>query len=792
MIKIPFFGSLLLILKENWPISLLLVLVLILFWPMLFSDKLFPGFDLTLVFYPYSHYFSTQQSFWASGTLGGFNIGTTPNAFAGNWIYYKFFNFNFIDFISSYNILIFFYFLLTTVFSYLASRKIGFDKQVSVLTASVYIFSAYNLSWMVNIVTAASLFIFPSIIYFLLSFKEKFNWFWPVAGGIVLGLSLITSHPQFALIGIFGGFLFTIFLTTQNKPSRLKFLSAFLIMCVIGLALAASQLIPEYQTSQLAQRGLALSFSESQECALGVADFVRYVIPNFNFGVNCESLLYVGVLSLILAIFAVIYLKKDRHILFWLLLLVFALLFSIKYSPLAWIFHQFPIWSSLRGPARFMMIGNFALAVLSGYGFNRIVENKENFPVVSKVEPKESKIFLWIERIFFVFLALMIGINILGLFKTTFIKWATTYFDKYYYSKTIGLPLEHYHRAIENLISNNFYAFSFLNKEFLIPFVLSVSAFLIIIFIKKFNKTSLFYVFLLSGFVWSVTSPMLSSGPTREFFGKTDVIKFLEQETVGSRVYSLIPNLSAYQLVTAAYSGVILSDENEFLKAMLPPNLNLVYGIDSIDGYEVSMPRRTSRILAELLSERAPIGNKIAEARLKPEEKVKIFESRANLLKMMNVKYIISAFSLDEKVFKKVFETKVTRFDVPVYIYENKNVLPRFYFAKTIKPIESDEVKTLDEILTPDINFKNLSFIECSDDCSSNSGGKIIDYDYKNGYLRLNTEGQAGWLIFSESYDRGWQAKINNEMVLTYRANYIYQAIKVPSGKNVVEFMYKK
>ena len=285
---------------------------------------------------------------------------------------------------------------------------------------------------------------------------------------------------------------------------------------------------------------------------------------------------------------------------------------------------------------------------------------------------------------------------------------------------------------------------------------------------------------------------MLSSGPTREFFGKTDVIKFLEQETVGSRVYSLIPNLSAYQLVTAAYSGVILSDENEFLKAMLPPNLNLVYGIDSIDGYEVSMPRRTSRILAELLSERAPIGNKIAEARLKPEEKVKIFESRANLLKMMNVKYIISAFSLDEKVFKKVFETKVTRFDVPVYIYENKNVLPRFYFAKTIKPIESDEVKTLDEILTPDINFKNLSFIECSDDCSSNSGGKIIDYDYKNGYLRLSTEGQAGWLIFSESYDRGWQAKINNEMVLTYRANYIYQAIKVPSGKNVVEFMYKK
>ncbi|MBU4133817.1 hypothetical protein KKH42_00680, partial [bacterium] len=44
------------------------------------------------------------------------------------------------------------------------------------------------------------------------------------------------------------------------------------------------------------------------------------------------------------------------------------------------------------------------------------------------------------------------------------------------------------------------------------------------------------------------------------------------------------------------------------------------------------------------------IGNKIAEARLKPEEKIKIFESRRNLLSMMNVKYVISAYPLDEKI----------------------------------------------------------------------------------------------------------------------------------------------
>lgn len=793
------------------PLIILLAAVFILFFPIIFLDKLLPGFDLLLVFYPYSFHFLHSQSFWSSGILSGFNISATPATFAGNWIYYFFANgigFRFFDFITFYNFIIFFYFILTTLFSYLATRMLGFDKWVSTLIASVYIFSAYNLSWMVNIVTAVSLFIFPAIIYFLLKFKNTGNWLWPALGGTVLSLALITSHPQFALIAVFGGFLFSLFLVSEDRSLRWKFLTGFIVICFIGLLLSAFQLIPEYQASRLTQRGLALSFSESQECALGVADFARYLLPNFGFGVNCESLLYIGILPLIFAIFAVIYLKKDRHVLFWILLLAFVILFSIKNSPLAWIFHQFPVWSGLRGPARFIMLGNFALAVLSGYGFNWILENKESI--------KNLKIFLWFKRIFFGFLILTISINILELFKSTFIKLAQDFFDKYYYSKTIGLPLEHYHRSIENLISNNFYTLSFLNKEFLIPMLLMITAFLTIIFIKKFNKNSLFYFFLLSGFIWAVSSPMISSGLTREFFTKTEVVKFLEKSpTLGDitkgggpfRIYSLMPNLSAYQLVVAAYSGATLSNENEFLKTMLPSNLNLVYGINSIDGYDVSMPRRTSRILAELLSERAPLGNKIAEARIKPEEKIKIFENRANILSMMNVKYIISAYPLSEKIFKKVFEIKITRFRIPVYIYENPDVLPRFYFAKKATVINyGDEEKTLQNILKPDINFNAEAFIECPpplNDCalrnngqilSSKGGGsgKIINSEYKNGFLRLNTESQTGgWLIFSESYDKNWQAKINGELTPIYRANYIYQAVKFLPGQNVIEFKYQ-
>lgn len=763
-----------------------LIFIFSLFWPTLFSNKLFPGFDLLLIFYPYSQHLLSFNNSWASGVLGGFNIGIAPSTFAGNWVYY-FFAIKFFSYIGFYNVLIFFYFVLSVVFTYLAARQLGFDKQVSVLISSIYIFSAYNLSWMVNIVTAASLFIFPALIYFLLKFKEYRNWIWPFLGGLALGFGLIMAHPQFALIAIFGGFLFSLFLTFESdfKKPKWIFLVAFLAISLIGLALAAFQLIPEYQTVLLTQRGEALSFSASQECALIPLDFVRYFIPNFNFLVSCESLLYIGVLPLILAILAIFYSRTEKkRIFFWMFLLVFSILFSVKYSPLAWIFHQLPIWRSVRSPGHFLMLSDFALAVLAGFGFNWVLENKEKF--------KESKIYRWIKRLFFGGLAIIMAINIASFFKNKFIKLATDYFDKYYYQKTIGLPLENYHRSIENLISSNFYNFSFLNKDFAIPFILTVIAFLVVYFIYRFNKTMLFCAVIFSSFIWAISSPMISSGLTRDFFKETEIVGFLKDKKSPFRIYSLLPGLSTYQLLVLTYPGVTESDQNEFFKTMLPPNLNIVYGLDSIDGYDASMPRRTARILSELLSERATIGNKIAEARLKPEEKIKILESRKNLLSMMNVKYVISAYPLDEKIFKKVFEIKTTRFEVPVYIYENKNALSRFYFAKTVKSVESDEMKALNEILTPDIDFGATTFIECGENCGGVSSGKIIDYEYKNGYLRINIESQiGGWLVFSESYDNNWQVLINGEENSIYRANYIYQAVQVPAGENTVEFIYK-
>lgn len=763
---------------------------------MLFSAKLFPGFDPLLLFYPYSYQSLNQSHFWTSGIFSGFDTWASPSSWAGHWLYYFLTPeaAHFLDFISFYNMIIFFYFILAFIFSYLAARQIGFDQRVASLVSSVYIFSAFNLMWMVGIVTSAPLFIFPALIYFLLKFSIYKNWFWPIFGGIFLGFGLTMSHLQFALIAVFGGFLFSLFLVYKDgiKSPKWIFLVAIFIIFSIGLALAAFELMPEYGLTQLTARGLGLNFAQSQECAFGVFDFARYLIPNFNFNVGCGSVLYIGILPLILALLAILNFIKNKEkvsekkALFWIFLLAFSLLFSVKYSPLAFIFHYLPVWKSLRSPDRFVMLANFSWAVLAGFGFNWILENKESI--------REYKAFRWIKKLFFAFLSLVVAINIFGLFKTIFIKWAQIYFDKYYYLKTTGLPIEHYHRVIENMINSNFYAFSLFNKDFVIPLILSAVAILTVIFVYKFNRQTLFYVFLLSGFIWAITSPMVSSGFARSFFEETKIVRFLKEQEGTFRIYSLLPSLATYQLVVVAQNSN-QNDEAEFLKAMLPVNLNLIYNLDSIDGLETSIPRRASSLLSELLSERANFGNKIAEIRLKPEEKIKIFESRKNLLSMMNVKYIISAYPLDEKIFKKVFENQITRFKIPVYIYENRNILPRFYVANSVEFAAADEIESLKKILIPSFDFRAITLIECEKlhDCSQSAGrGKITDSKYKDGYLKLKTEfNTPGWIIFSESFSPFWQATINNEPVSIYRANYVYQAVKAPAGNNLVEFEYK-
>jgi len=140
---------------------------------------------------------------------------------------------------------------------------------------------------------------------------------------------------------------------------------------------------------------------------------------------------------------------------------------------------------------------------------------------------------------------------------------------------------------------------------------------------------------------------------------------------------------------------VFTGDTKESLRYDLSlgvPNRNLFSGLAYASGEEAFNTRRGTKFF----------GDK------------KIFQTLP-VVSMMNVKYIIFSFELPLPL-KKVFETTATKYNIPVYIYENPEVLPRVYFAKNIVyTAETNEDKLFEQLLTI-FDFKENTLIECGDD----------------------------------------------------------------------------
>ncbi len=256
-----------------------------------------------------------------------------------------------------------------------------------------------------------------------------------------------------------------------------------------------------------------------------------------------------------------------------------------------------------------------------------------------------------------------------------------------------------------------------------------------------------------------------------------------------------MPGFSEYQKLTVPYSPTP-EDSFIFTSEILTPNLNMLYGLQIIDGFDAIMSQRKARVLSELGGSHAGLGSKLIEKKISLDKKIEEFLSKANLLDMQNTKYIISAYQLPGDRLNLVSKIDVTQYKIPLYIYENPQALPRIYFTQQVQFIDINDIENINLLLNPDIDFHQLTFIECpqceKQQIKENTFPEINIEAYQAGLLRLKTKtNQSQWLIFSESNLPTWQATIDGQITEIYTANYLYQAIEVPAGQHLIEFKYQ-
>jgi hypothetical protein len=72
-----------------------------------------------------------------------------------------------------------------------------------------------------------------------------------------------------------------------------------------------------------------------------------------------------------------------------------------------------------------------------------------------------------------------------------------------------------------------------------------------------------------------------------------------------------------------------------------------------------------------------------------------------------------------------------------------------------------------------------------------NSTFEILDEFNPNRIQVKVNASEGGWLVLSDTWFPGWQAKIDGERVDLYKANYLFKAVYMPIGEHTVEFIYR-
>jgi hypothetical protein len=777
----------------------LLAPAVILLAPVLFFKKIFLDGDAINYFYPYAYFFQNHYlARWNLYILSGFSVTSSFQFGFFNPVYLLFYRL--FNFLNSYHLIILFDLAVAAIFMYLLCRNLNLSHYSALLASAAFAFSQWNFSWLSNLALDNTMMLLP-VTFFAIIKIWRGKWLYATLLAAVFGLTWLGAHNQFILITLIADAFFIAYLIwlayceKVNFSAILKPILVILFSIILSLFIGWPQLLESMHFANFSIRSGGLGYQAATVDAVSIFDFFRYLLPYFNPPhISGDLLPYVGILPLIFSLVAMIFLvKKNKNTLFFSFLFLFGLIASLKYSPLFWLMSKLPVLNYFRGPARWIFLSNFALAILAGIGFEYLNNSDEAGLVWTKIS-KFLKKFLGYST------ALLILFNIFVLiFGSKIIKILQNIFDRNFYAKTTHLPIDYYHSLIARMFNDTAANLGFLNLKFLFPFVFIFIAYFVIAYFRK-NKT-LFTRLVIAITALNLVVVAFQGAAFADAYlilqrpVLADFILKREKHPELFRIYSFMPEFTSYQKITALHPGVDL-EGFQFMTSALTVNSNIFWGLQSIDGYEPIASERSEQIGAYIGSERTQLsGESLSHQKISLEQKISVLISRKNLLSMLNVKYLIIPYPITDPGFKEVLKTTVTKYNVDLYLYENRVVLPRFYLANNENFISGSESDIFNKVVADNVNFSNTTFIECS---SCKNLGKISASDslilnsFSNGKAELSVKTRYGrWLVFSESNVLGWKAYIDGKSADIYKANYLFQAIYVPQGEHKVIFDYQ-
>lgn len=277
--------------------------------------------------------------------------------------------------------------ILASFFMYLLLRYLKLDKLSSIFGSIAFGFGGFTILWMQWNTQATTALFLPILILledkYLITKKLK----WGVLFSFFITLQILAGYLPIFPFTILSLIIWYIFKLKSKSFLKLTF------FIILGILLSATFLLPVAQHLQISQRkietlGLGNPFTSGE-------NFINLIAPDFfgndatgNFwgkGDHMDSTLYVGIPTLIFALFGIKKFFKKTEVKFAVSLFVISVIISVS-NPLSVLFYKLGLWggpSITMNRVNFML--NFSLSILGAYGISTFKKSFEKFslkPVV--------------------------------------------------------------------------------------------------------------------------------------------------------------------------------------------------------------------------------------------------------------------------------------------------------------------------------------------------------------------------------------------------------------------------
>ena len=654
------------------------------------------------------------------------------------------------------------HYFLTGCLMWRLLREWRLNQAAALFGALVWMASGYLVSMHLNFNYLIPAAWYPGLLFAGHRLLQTRRLGWLIATGLFWAMIFLGGDPQAFL---FAGVLLLLYagLTLDRETSPLpQALPLLALAGALGSLLVLAQLLPSLEFGAWCTKLKGYSFSEATQWSHHPLRLLEWIWPGLwgpqfppthfwgrflrNYSATLWSgTVYLGLFPLWLAARECrFYREKTIRFLVFTLVLFFLLALGY-YSPLyRLVWAALPPYRIFRFPEKHLAVVTFALAGLAAFGFQRLL-------ALEPEAPRRSFFRNW--ALFTAFLAIALAGGFLvsrPLARTLAVSLSRTY----RFEVTAELVRASLLRA---LVRPPGVALAFLLlwlgsqrlkplRRWLAPSLILATA----VDLLALGQSS-----------FEATAPYL-------YDFEPAAVRLIRQAQAGAKEPIRLYRAGKLLIPTPLAEPVGLSEDEKqvfWTRDTLLSNLAAPEGLEDIFGYDPAVLLRNARFQERPL-------------RIKP-------------LQMLNVKYLLDGIEFGEVPQMPELEVAGQDDDRNLLVLRNRDYFPRAFFVDGVRPAR-DAAEALDLLFTTDLRRQVI--LERSD-AGARPGDTFLaarSLIHRNREAAVElTNPKAGYLVLSDSYLPGWQARVDGKPVRIFCANYLVRAVALGPGNHRVEFTYR-